>query len=102
VQAVESREGRRPFVEEDTPIIVKEGALLLAETYNENSQDHVTLKTPIRDHSPDPSLLRAPLGPANDARIHLPALVSGHDEPTPTPGTPAPLTMLSATTTSSI
>jgi len=43
--------------------------------------------TPL-DARPNPELedpLRAPLGPANERRMYIPAGVSGHDELTPTP-----------------
>ena len=42
-------------------------------------------KTPSYSNSPDPSVLLAPLLPANDARKPVPAFVSGRDVPTPTP-----------------
>lgn len=50
-----------------------------------SSQDLCVPKTPVRSHSPDPSLLRAPLAPANELRIPVPAAVSGEDVLTPTP-----------------
>lgn len=50
-----------------------------------SSLDMEAFKTPVTGGSPDPALLRAPLGPANEARMPVPALVSGKDVPTPTP-----------------
>ncbi|CAL1693912.1 unnamed protein product [Somion occarium] len=47
------------------------------------------LKTPpTASISPNPALLRAPLAPANDMRIPIPACVSGKDADTPTPTPP--------------
>ncbi|KAL6307795.1 hypothetical protein BKA93DRAFT_727023 [Sparassis latifolia] len=45
-------------------------------------------KTPLVGEV-DPTILRAPLWPANELRIPLPAFVTGEDVPTPSP-TPAP------------
>ena len=114
VEAIEARNGeRQPKVEDDEPaasemtattVNVPETATVEAakDAEQENSpavsdtaesatlstvssQDMYDLKTPVRCHSPDPALLRAPLGPANESRMPVPALVSGEDIPTPTP-----------------
>ncbi|KAI0697672.1 hypothetical protein BC835DRAFT_1405602 [Cytidiella melzeri] len=94
VQAVESRKGRRPVMDADAPFPSAETTASSAETeHPQKSQEPQVLKTPVHSLSPDPSILCAPLGPANTARVHLPALVAGRDEPTPTP---TPLDVLSS------
>ncbi|KAI0347867.1 FMN-linked oxidoreductase [Trametopsis cervina] len=85
LEAIEMRDGRRPVFAENALSLSAETSLL------ENAHEQETseaIKTPIHNLSPDPAILRAPLGPANTARMYIPALISGHDEPTPTP-TPA-------------
>ena len=100
VRAVESRNGRRPLIEEDAPSISSEATISSAETLQSPStQEQDAFKTPVHNLSPDPSLLCAPLLPPNDARVHIPALVSGHDEPTPTP---TPIGVLSPASTTSV
>ncbi|EKM61686.1 uncharacterized protein PHACADRAFT_248448 [Phanerochaete carnosa HHB-10118-sp] len=114
VSAIEARDrDRQPKIEDDAPALSEAtssctaaAAAVAAETAKaterENSpaasegaesatlstvssQDLSTVKTPVQSHSPDLSLLRAPLVPANELRIPVPAAVSGEDVPTPTP-----------------
>lgn len=85
VEAIEMRDGRRPVFAESALSVSAETSL----PENAHEQEaYEAIKTPIHNLSPDPAILRAPLGPANTARMYIPALISGHDEPTPTP-TPA-------------
>lgn len=58
-------------------------ALLLAEDANE---EVVALSTPPNTENPEPPTLHAPLGPTNALRMPIPAVISGHDALTPTPG----------------
>jgi len=86
---VQSRDGRRPRMDED-PLSpsVETTVSSIESNSSQNSQDQKipeVFKTPVHSMSPDPMLLRAPLAPANDARIYIPALVAGREEPTPTP-----------------
>ncbi|KAI0095130.1 hypothetical protein BDY19DRAFT_916408 [Irpex rosettiformis] len=88
VQSVESRVGRRPMFkkEEEVSLCSEETTVPSSETLQlQSTQELGAFKTPVHSLSPDPTTLRAPLLPANDARVHVPALVSGYDEPTPTP-----------------
>ncbi|THG95663.1 hypothetical protein EW026_g6030 [Hermanssonia centrifuga] len=93
VQAIESREGRRPIIVEafrppnltaSTPSVVVE-AEKVENAMVDGSDVDDTVKTPQNSHSPDPSVLCAPLGPANELRVPIPAFISGQDAPTPTP-----------------
>ena len=86
VRSVESRDGRRPRFEElDTAPASPEAAdSPLTELTETTESDVIQYKTPVNSLSPNPSLTRAPLGPANEHRKHVPAMISGHDEPTPT------------------
>ncbi|KIP11107.1 hypothetical protein PHLGIDRAFT_100023 [Phlebiopsis gigantea 11061_1 CR5-6] len=80
VRAIDARNGRTPPVDADPA----EAASPLS-LPSEASQEGAELKTPVTNRSPDAALLRAPLGPANDARMPVPALIAGKDVPTPTP-----------------
>lgn len=72
VRAVESRNGRRPRIE-DVPSpseVIPESCAELAQPNTPQELDLTgVIKTPVNNRSPDPTLLRAPLGPANDARM---------------------------------
>lgn len=74
--AIESRDGRRP---------VFRAAASEAKVITDEASG---LQTPPNRKGLDLSLLLAPLAPANELRMPIPALVSGIDEVTPTP-TPA-------------
>lgn len=100
VRAIESRDGRTPvFAEMEQPSITEPVVVSSAppsvDSEVENRAEGLLeaeepVKTPQCSHSPDPALLRAPLAPANESRMPLPAFVSGRDAPTPTP-IPAPI-----------
>ncbi|GJE89711.1 tRNA-dihydrouridine synthase family protein [Phanerochaete sordida] len=112
VQAIEARAGdRQPKVDDDAPtdpapapstaVEAAAAADALAKaaeqenspaasdgesaTLSTASSQPAELKTPVQSHSPDPALLRAPLVPANESRLPVPAMVAGEDVPTPTP-----------------
>lgn len=95
VQAIESLNGRTPMVEDDPPAEASSPSVTVTSEPVENdsaieqsqisTQDLSELKTPVKSRSPDLSLLRAPLGPSSELRMHIPALISGKDLPTPTP-----------------
>lgn len=94
VRAIESRDGRSPRrIELEDPAAVQPAPVVetvSADSEAENKSKVETgvdapMKTPQCSHTPDPDLLRAPLGPANEAHIHVPAFVAGRDVPTPTP-----------------
>lgn len=75
VRAIEARPSRN----RDTAVLGEPTALL--DVAGEGT------RTPV-DARPNPQMedpLLAPLGPANERRIYIPAGVSGHDELTPTP-----------------
>ena len=113
VKAIESRTDRRPVFQLEDPDWLalnekrkeREASVAsqpqplsdaISEPDSEQTQqsqqlESELLRTPLATAtSPDPALLRAPLGPSNDMRIPLPACVSGKDADTPTP-TPQPL-----------
>lgn len=110
VKAIESRRERRPVYQLEDPDWLalneqRKEREASAKSYSQTPTDATTepdlqqpqetesalLRTPLASSaSPNPDLLRAPLGPANDMRIPLPACVSGKDADTPTP-TPQPL-----------
>ncbi|KAF7792504.1 hypothetical protein EIP86_003545 [Pleurotus ostreatoroseus] len=94
VQAIEARDGRCPRRVEPEATLQAE-ATAPAETGSTSSdtenqaegtvEPEAILKTPQLPQTPDPNILRAPLGPANEARRYVPAFVAGQDVPTPTP-----------------
>ncbi|CCL98544.1 uncharacterized protein FIBRA_00544 [Fibroporia radiculosa] len=94
VEAIEARDGRRGRVQVLTLTDAAESAQLSAsETQSDASQtstqsstgDAAGLVTPPIG-KPDPSVMNAPLAPANEARMPLPAMLTGDlSTPTPTP-----------------
>jgi len=52
----------------------------------EDQEEEVPLSTPPERENPEPPSLNAPRGPTHPLRMTIPAGVSGHDAPTPTPG----------------
>lgn len=106
VKAIESRNGRIPTLSTlNAPLSVDSGLAAStitsaspgADSDAENTFDGTikieeTVKTPVCSHSPDPTILRAPLMPSNESRMPIPAFVSGQDVPTPTP-IPVPSSM---------
>ena len=86
VRAIDARDGRTPRIAADpAPETAVAAASPPAESEASSAPDWAELKTPVTNRSPDAALLRAPLGPANDARMPIPALIAGKDVPTPTP-----------------
>ncbi|KAK7686542.1 hypothetical protein QCA50_010142 [Cerrena zonata] len=108
VKSIDSRRDRRPVYQLEDPewLILNEKRKereasvrsqpqtqpdTISESDAQPSQELEILRTPLASStSPNPALLLAPFGPANDMRIPLPACVSGKDADTPTP-TPQPL-----------
>ena len=96
VRAIESREGRIPRLSTTEASIPDSAAAttLITEPVShgsdvENLVDAATrlagVKTPPTSRTPDSTLLRAPLVPANEALMPIPAFVIGRDVQTPTP-----------------
>ncbi|KIM88910.1 hypothetical protein PILCRDRAFT_813912 [Piloderma croceum F 1598] len=52
----------------------------------QDQEEEVPLSTPPERENPEPPSLNAPRGPTHPLRMIIPAGVSGHDAPTPTPG----------------
>jgi tRNA-dihydrouridine synthase 2 len=52
----------------------------------EDQEEGVPLSTPPERENPEPPSLNAPREPTHPLRMTIPAGVSGHDAPTPTPG----------------
>ena len=99
VRAIEARDGRCPRQIEPEAILPVEATAptetspTASDTENQvegTIEPEAILKTPQLPQTPDLNILRAPLGPANEARRHVPAFVTGQDVPTPTPVPTAP------------
>ena len=96
IGAIESRDGRIPRLsttEASTTesavatILPTESASLGSDVENQPdlAADRAEVKTPPTSRTPDSTLLRAPLVPANEALMPVPAFVLGRDVQTPTP-----------------
>ena len=87
VEAIEKRGSQRAPVQVLTQTshdVAKDGEEADAATGPEDAQRN-ELKTPPGQPVDPASMLRAPLMPANSARVAIPAFVSQEDVPTPTP-----------------
>ena len=96
VRAIESRDGRIPRLSTTEASTTESAVATILPTESASSgsdvenqpdlaADRAEVKTPPTSRTPDSTLLRAPLVPANEALMPVPAFVLGRDVQTPTP-----------------
>jgi tRNA-dihydrouridine synthase 2 len=87
-----SRTGEEEFREIEQAIALRPDRCHNVVSFTSEAQDHdeeeedIVLSTPPERENPEPPSLDAPRSPAHALRMIIPAGVSGHDAPTPTPG----------------